>query len=72
MSTAENIYQSSVIGLSKSEQLRPAAMILDELASSSGSTLDYGDSWSLEDMHDVSAHAANCAAEADGEEHDGA
>ena len=63
MSTAEGIYQSSVTGLPKSEQLKLAALILDELVSSSGATLDFNDSWSVEDINDVAAHAAAYAAE---------
>lgn len=70
MSTAENIYESTVLGLSKSEQLRLAAMILDELAASSGSALDFSDSWSADDVNDVAAFAATYAAKIYGEESD--
>ena len=69
MSTAESIYQSSVVGLPKSEQLKLAALILDEL-STSGAVLDFSDSWSEEDVGDVTAYAADYAAGLYGEEPD--
>lgn len=68
MATAQSVYASSVATLPKSERLKLAVIILDELTASSAATLDFSDSWSEEDLRDVAAHAANYAAEIYGEE----
>ncbi|HET6881325.1 MAG TPA: hypothetical protein VFI31_14280 [Pirellulales bacterium] len=63
MPTAESVYQSSVAALPKSERLKLAALILDELTASGGAALDFSDSWSEEDLGDVAAYAAAYAAD---------
>lgn len=68
MPTAESIYRSSVVALPKSEKLKLASLILDELTASVGAVLDFSDSWSEEDVRDVTAYAAHYAAEVYGEE----
>lgn len=70
MSTAESVYESSVLLLPKSERLKLAALILDELAQSAGAALDFSDAWNEEDVRDVTAFAADYAADAYGEEPD--
>ncbi|HVA50134.1 MAG TPA: hypothetical protein VNH11_27460 [Pirellulales bacterium] len=70
MSTAESVYQSSVAALPKSERLKLAALILDELTASAGTALDFSDSWSEEDVRDVAAYAADYAADLYPEEPD--
>lgn len=68
MPTAESVYQSNVAALPKSERLKLAALILDDLTASAGAVLDFSDSWSEEDVRDVTAYAAHYAAEVYGEE----
>lgn len=70
MPTAESVYESSVAPLPKSERLKLAALILDDLAASAGAALDFCDSWSEEDLRDVTAYAADYAAQSFGEEPD--
>ena len=72
MPTAESVYELSVAVLPKSEQLKLAARILEALSGSVSTALDYSDSWSEEDMRDVTAHAAAYAANCFGEESDSA
>lgn len=70
MSTAENVYESSVVSLPKSERLKLAALILGDLAESAGAALDFSDAWAEEDVSDVATFAADYAAAAYGEETD--
>lgn len=72
MHTAQSVYNTSVATLPKSERLKLAALILDELTASGGAALDFSESWSSEDMQDVAAYAAHYAADVYGEEADGA
>jgi hypothetical protein len=72
MPTAESIYETTVAALPKSEQLKLAARILEELAASGGAALDFSDSWSEEDLRDVTAYAADYAARTYGEDASGA
>ena len=53
--TAQTVYESTVMALSKSERLKLAALILDELSESAGSALDFSDSWTEEDLRDLRA-----------------
>lgn len=62
MATAREIYASSVRGLAQSEKLRLATMILEDLTQTSARDLDYSDSWSDEDVRDVTAFALRHAA----------
>lgn len=68
MRTAESVYRSSVVALPKSERLKLASLILDELTASVGAVLKFSDSWREEDVRDVTAYAAHYAAEVYGEE----
>lgn len=68
MTTAQSVYDSSVAVLPKSEHLKLASIILDGLTVSAAASLDFSDSWSDEDLRDVTVHAAKYAAEAYGEE----
>lgn len=68
MLTAQTVYDTSVAVLPKSERLKLAAIILDELTAPSGTALDFSDSWSEEDLQDVTAYAAGYAAQAFEEE----
>lgn len=68
MNTAQTVYTSTVLALSKSERLKLAALILDELAQSAGAALDYSDSWSDEDVRDLAAYAGEYAAQSYPEE----
>ena len=54
--TAEDVYNSSVKRLSREERLHLAIMILNEL-SANDQTIDYSDSWTEEDLHDLTAFA---------------
>jgi len=63
MSTAHEIYDTTVRALPSAEKLRLATMILDELNQTVAPALDFSDTWTAEDVHDVAAfaqqHAAN-------------
>lgn len=72
MPTAESVFESSVAALPKSERLKLAALILDELTASAAAMLDFSDLWSDEDVRDVTAYAADYAADIYGEEPNGA
>ena len=52
--TAQDIYSTAVTSLSPAEQLRLASLILNGLSGSS-ETVDYSDSWSDEDLQDLTA-----------------
>ncbi len=62
MSTAHDIYASTIRGLAPSEKLRLATMILEELTQTSASVLDFSDAWSDEDLRDVTAFSLQTAA----------
>lgn len=68
MSTAESVYASTVAALPKSERLKLAALILDELTTSAGTVLDFSETWSEEDVRDLTAYAAAYAAGIYGED----
>lgn len=68
MTTAQSVYESSVALLPKSERLKLAALILGELSTSAGAALDFSDSWSEEDVRDLTAYAADYASDVYGEE----
>jgi hypothetical protein len=70
MLTAESVYESSVVGLPNSERLRLAALILADLSKSAAPILDFSDSWSEEDLHDLTVFAAQYAAQTHPEEND--
>lgn len=70
MLTAQTVYESTVIALSKSEQLKLAALILDDLSESASTALDYSDSWSEEDIQDLTVYAAQHAEESNPEDGD--
>ena len=62
MSTAQQLFESSVRTLPASERLRLATLILDELSATSADALDYSDTWTEEDVRDLSAFTASYAA----------
>ena len=62
--TARDVYAEAVRALPLTEQLRLAALILDELAHSEVSIVDASDDWSAEDQRDVTAFALQHAATA--------
>lgn len=64
MPTAQEVYDDTVRALPASERLRLAALIVADLAQSSAPILDYCDSWSDEDIRDVTAFSAQHAAAA--------
>jgi hypothetical protein len=70
MLNAQFVYESSVMALPKSEQLKLAALILEELTATSAPVLDFSDSWSEEDLRDLTAftghHAHECYPEETG------
>jgi hypothetical protein len=55
MSTAKEIYAETVRDLPSSERLKLATLILEDLAESASSALDYSDAWSDEDLQDLAA-----------------
>jgi hypothetical protein len=57
MPTAEQVFESSVHALPRSERLRLAALILQELAQADPGALDYADTWSDEDVSDIQVHS---------------
>ena len=56
--TAKSVFDSNVNNLPRSERLRLAAMILQDLALGDPTVLDYSDAWSQEDMTDVQEASA--------------
>ncbi len=60
--TARDVYAEAVRALPLTEQLRLAALILDELADSEVSIVEASDGWSAEDERDVTAFALQHAA----------
>jgi hypothetical protein len=55
MPTAQEIYANTIRDLPPEEQLRLAALILNQLAQTVGSQVDVDESWSEEDMQDLAA-----------------
>ena len=62
MSTADEIYTTNVRDLAQSEKLRLATLILDELSKTAAPVLDFSDSWSMDDVRDVTVFAQRYAA----------
>ena len=56
--TAQDIYSATVTSLPPEEQLRLASLILNGLSGSS-ETIDYSDSWSDEDLRDLTAFSVD-------------
>lgn len=54
--TAKDVYNSTVKKLSGEERLRLAIMILNEM-SANDETIDYSDSWTEEDLRDLTIFA---------------
>ena len=54
--TAKSLYDSSVKQLPPQERLRLAIMILNEMIANE-ETIDYSDSWTEHDLHDLTAFA---------------
>ena len=61
MTSAQQVFESSVRALPESEQLRLATLILNELSATSADALDYSDAWTEEDVRDFSAFSASYA-----------
>jgi hypothetical protein len=70
MPTAQEIYASSVRNLPPAEQLRLAALILDELTKSGAIPPDSSDTWSDEDTSDLTTFSLQHAATVYPEEED--
>ncbi|HVC98183.1 MAG TPA: hypothetical protein VND64_31220 [Pirellulales bacterium] len=70
MLTAQFVYESSVVALPKSERLKLAALILEELTATAAPALDFSDSWSEEDLRDLTAFSGEHAHERYPEETD--
>jgi len=68
MPKAQDIYAQLIRAMPMSERLRLAAIILEDLSESAGSVLDYGDSWSEEDIHDVAAFSSQYAVGTSGDD----
>ena len=64
MSTADEVYAGIVHGLAQSEKLHLATIILEDLSQTAGPVLDFSDSWSTEDIRDVSDFAKKHASAA--------
>jgi hypothetical protein len=62
MATAQDIYLTNIRDLPQSEKLRLATIILEELSKTAGPVLDFSDSWSDQDLRDVTAYAQQYAA----------
>ncbi|MEX2140387.1 MAG: hypothetical protein WD894_14075 [Pirellulales bacterium] len=58
MATAQEVFASAVLGLAPQERLRLAALILEDLTAKSNGGVDWSDSWSDEDIADMSAFSA--------------
>ena len=58
--TAQDIYSATVTALPPAEQLRLASLILNGL-SGSNEAIDYSDSWSDEDLQDLTAFSVKHA-----------
>jgi hypothetical protein len=62
MSTAQDVYTSTVLPLPASEQLRLAALILGGLSETAAGALDFSDAWTAEDLQDLTAFSLQQAA----------
>jgi len=60
---ARELYNSTIRNLPALDRLHLASLILDDLAASAGAGLDLRDDWSAEDIADLMASSANCAAD---------
>lgn len=58
--TAQDVYSTTVTSLPPAEQLRLASLILSGLSSSS-EKIEYSDSWSDEDLQDLTAFSVDHA-----------
>ena len=65
MSTVHELYDERVRTLPPSERLRLAALILQELTQAGAPAADAGDSWSEEDLKDLTAYSLGHAAASD-------
>ena len=61
--TAQEVYMESVRALSPVEQLRLAALILQELTQSGVLVVDRSDAWNEQDQSDLTAFSLQYAAE---------
>ncbi len=59
--TAQELYDLSVTALPKSEKLRLATLILQELSTTAGAALDYSETWTEEDMREWTEHSKQYA-----------
>ena len=57
--SARELYDKSIRQLPAVDRLRLAAMILDELAATSGAGLDLRDDWTEQDIADLAAYSLN-------------
>lgn len=57
MATAQQVYSETVQTMTLSERLRLAAMILENLSETAAPVLDYSDTWTDEDVRDLTAHS---------------
>jgi hypothetical protein len=55
--SARELYNKTIRQLPPVDRLRLAAMILDELAATSGAGLDLRDDWTDEDIADLAAYS---------------
>jgi hypothetical protein len=55
--SARELYDKSIKALPAVDRLRLAAMILDDLAATTGAGLDVRDDWSDEDVADLTAYS---------------
>ncbi len=60
--TVEQVYEVSVKGLPRKEQLKLASLILQQLTQGTDSA-EYDDAWSEEDLRELTAHSLRYAAE---------
>jgi len=70
--SARELYDKAIRQLPAVDRLRLAAMILDELAATSGAGLDVRDDWSEDDIADLTAYSLKHAATAAPHEDPGA
>ena len=68
--TAQEVFTETVRALPLSEQLRLAALILQELAQSEMAVVDRSDTWSDQDQQDLTTVSLQYAAELYPEEED--
>ena len=60
--SARELYDESIKPLPAVDRLRLAAIILDDLAATSGAGLDVRDDWSEQDIADLAAYSLKYAA----------